>query len=86
VVASPPASPVRAVSIASACSRSPTISAALVYRFEHSLQVARSTIAASTADTSGRRSCTSGSGSCTCRMATPTWLSARNGTSPVSIS
>ena len=42
--------------------------------------------AASEEETSGRRACTSGSASRTCFIATATWFSPLNGTSPVSIS
>ena len=50
------------------------------------LGVARSTTEATAAETSGRATWTSGSCSLTCFIATPTWVSALNGTSPVSIS
>ena len=51
-----------------------------------SLAVARSSTAASAAETSGRRIWTSGRSSRTCFIATVTWFSPWNGTSPVSIS
>ena len=56
------------------------------YRFSGFFSVERSTTAASAAETSGRLRCTSGIFSLTCFIATPTRLSAWNGTSPVSIS
>ena len=61
-------------------------SVAYAIEIARALAVARSTTAASALETSGRRICTSGSSSRTCFIATATWFSPRNGTSPVSIS
>ncbi len=85
-VASPVEVPVREASAASASSRSSSSVCASGWRCARSLSVIRSRTAASRAETSGRMTWTSGRSSRTCFIATETWFSPWNGTSPTSIS